>query len=244
MSFELLVVVVDIIMPAMRRAVIMQNRHRQSQRERVSEWESMSKWERAVWVSLRLCMRLRDARLCMRVCVRVCVGGVNEWVNLQAICYKQSAICMTAPRPCLCVCVHAPVFVNSLMYVCLCLCVCRQKHATWIASLQTSRRRLACTCVRVCTCSAYTHTVTELRRRSNGTIKFKWNQEKNVEWKFLVSVLAHPKVQHTHTYRPPPTNTHTLGLYFTHTTLCLFEVSLSFVLLYVGSPLQRVFRVS
>lgn len=47
---------------------------------------------------------------------------------------------------------------------------------------------------------------------------------------------------HTHIHTAP----HTLTVYFTHTTLCLFEVSLSLVLLlYVGSsPLQRAFRVS
>lgn len=99
-----------------------------------------------------------------------CVGGVNERVNLQAICYKQSAICMTAPFTSMCVCVrvcmYASVFVNSRLCVCVCECVeYRQKHATWIASLQTSRRRLVTVAHSmhmygcVYTFSAYTHYV-------------------------------------------------------------------------------------
>lgn len=60
--------------------------------------------------------------------------------------------------------------------------------------------------------------------------------------RFRFSAPQSPTHTQTHIHTAP----HTLTVYFTHTTLCLFEVSLSLVLLlYVGSiPLQRVFRVS
>lgn len=43
-----------------------------------------------------LCMRVRERVMKYGICMRLCVGGVNERVNLQAICYKQSAVCLTA----------------------------------------------------------------------------------------------------------------------------------------------------
>lgn len=192
MSFELLVVVVDIIMPAMRRAVIMQNRHRQSQREkeRESEWESMSKWERAVWVSLRPCMRLRDARLyvcvfvrvCVRICVSVWVALMSEWIYKQFVINKVQYAWLPHDHVPVCVRVCVPVFVNSRLYVCLPVCVreCVPAKACNLNCKLTdvappSRLHM---CVCVCVHVVHTNTVTELRRRSNGTIKFKWNQEK------------------------------------------------------------------
>lgn len=119
--------------------------------------------------------------------------------------------CPTTMCLCLCLCVFecvcVPVFVNSRLYVCLCVPVCMCVPAKAcnlnckLTDVAPPSRMHMCVCIHT-----HTHTVTELRRRSNGTIKFKWNQEKkNVEWKFLVSVLAHPKVQHTHT------DTHTHG---------------------------------
>jgi len=66
----------------------------------------------------------------------VCVGGVNERVNLQAICYKQSAICLTAAYKWVWVCVCEREWMS--VHVCV---YAGKKACNLNCKAQTNRRR-------------------------------------------------------------------------------------------------------